>query len=329
MMTTTYQKHSADELKAIFEDHLITKGYEGFPEVLYKPALQIMKMKAKRIRPVLLLTACEAFGGDMEEALDTACAIEIYHNFTLVHDDIIDEADIRRNEITVHKAFGINKAILTGDAMLLHAIRLLNKAPRDKHFALLTAFEKVAAQVIEGEQYDVDFESIHEVSLSEYQNMIRLKTSVLLAAALLMGAILGNAFPEDQKNIYDFGEKLGLAFQIKDDYLDTFGDQKTFGKRIGGDILQNKKTYLLCLSLTKADEVQRREIFRIFSEKNEEKKINDMKAIYEQLNVHKDTYAIMEKFYDEALKSLGALSIGKEQSRRLYELSESIYKRSF
>ncbi len=328
-MTTTHQKHSADELKAIFEDYLFTKGYEGFPEVLYKPALQIMKMKAKRIRPVLLLTACETFGGDIEKALDIACAIEIYHNFTLVHDDIIDEADIRRNEITVHKAFGINKAILTGDAMLLHAIRLLNKAPRDKHFALLTAFEKVAAQVIEGEQYDVDFESIHEVSLSEYQNMIRLKTSVLLAAALLMGAILGNAFPEDQKNIYDFGEKLGLAFQIKDDYLDTFGDQKTFGKRIGGDILQSKKTYLLCLSLTKADKAQRHEIFRVFGEKNEEKKIDSMKAIYEKLNVHRDTFAIMEKFYDEALESLGALSIGKEQSRRLYELAESIYKRNF
>ncbi len=328
-MTTTHQKHSAEELKAIFEDYLFTKGYEGFPEVLYKPALQIMKMKAKRIRPVLLLTACEAFGGDIAEALDTACAIETYHNFTLVHDDIIDKADIRRNETTVHKAFGINKAILTGDAMLLHAIHLLNKAPRDKHFALLTVFEKVAAEVIEGEQYDVDFENIPKVSLGEYQNMIRLKTSVLLAAALHMGAILGNASQEDRKNIYDFGEKLGLAFQIKDDYLDTFGDQKTFGKRIGGDILQSKKTYLLCLSLSKADEAQRREIFRVFDEKDEEKKILGMKAIYEQLNVHKDTFAIMEKFYDEALASLGALSIGRERSERLYALAESVYKRSF
>ena len=328
-MTNSHQKHSADELKAIFEDYLFTKGYEGFPKVLYEPALQIMKMKAKRIRPVLLLTACEAFGGDISEALDTACAIETYHNFTLVHDDIIDKADIRRNETTVHKAFGVNKAILTGDAMLLHAIHLINKAPRDKHFALMTAFEKVAAEVIEGEQYDVDFEDIPEVSLEEYMNMIRLKTSVLLAAALHMGAILGGASAEDQKNIYNFGEKLGLAFQIKDDYLDTFGDQKTFGKRIGGDILQNKKTYLLCLSLTKADDEQRRKIFSLFDEKDEEKKIAEMKAVYEALDVHKDTFAIMEKFYDEALESLKALSIGKEQSARLFELAESIYKRSF
>ncbi len=328
-MTNSHQKHSADELKAIFEDYLFTKGYEGFPKVLYEPALQIMKMKAKRIRPVLLLTACEAFGGDISEALDTACAIETYHNFTLVHDDIIDKADIRRNETTVHKAFGVNKAILTGDAMLLHAIHLINKAPRDKHFALMTAFEKVAAEVIEGEQYDVDFEDIPEVSLEEYMNMIRLKTSVLLAAALHMGAILGGASAEDQKNIYNFGEKLGLAFQIKDDYLDTFGDQKTFGKRIGGDILQNKKTYLLCLSLTKADDEQRRKIFSLFDEKDEEKKIAEMKAVYEALDVHKDTFAIMEKFYDEALASLKALSIGKEQSARLFELAESIYKRSF
>ncbi|UBM62171.1 polyprenyl synthetase family protein [Candidatus Sulfidibacterium hydrothermale] len=328
-MTNSHQKHSADELKAIFEDYLFTKGYEGFPKVLYEPALQIMKMKAKRIRPVLLLTACEAFGGDISEALDTACAIETYHNFTLVHDDIIDKADIRRNETTVHKAFGVNKAILTGDAMLLHAIHLINKAPRDKHFALMTAFEKVAAEVIEGEQYDVDFEDIPEVSLEEYMNMIRLKTSVLLAAALHMGAILGGASAEDQKNIYNFGEKLGLAFQIKDDYLDTFGDQKTFGKRIGGDILQNKKTYLLCLSLTKADDEQRRKIFDLFDEKDEEKKIAEMKAVYEALDVHKDTFAIMEKFYEEALASLKALSIGKEQSARLFELAESIYKRSF
>jgi len=328
-MTTTNQRHSDDELKVIFEDYLFTKGYENFPEVLYKPALQIMKMKAKRIRPVLLLTACEAFGEDIAKALDTACAIETYHNFTLVHDDIIDEADIRRNETTVHKAFGVNKAILTGDAMLLHAIHLLNKAPRDKHFALLTAFEKVAAEVIEGEQYDVDFEDIPEVSLDEYLNMIRLKTSVLLAAALHMGAILGNASEEDQKHIYDFGEKLGLAFQIKDDYLDTFGDQKTFGKRIGGDILQNKKTYLLCLSLSKADETQRQQIFGLFNETDEEKKIAGMKAVYEQLNVHKDAFAIMEKFYDEALESLSALSIGKTQSSRLFELAESIYKRNF
>jgi len=329
MMTTTHQKHSADALKAIFEDYLFTKGFEGFPEVLYRPALQIMKMKAKRIRPVLLLTACEAFGGDIKEAFDAACAIETYHNFTLVHDDIIDKADIRRNEATVHKAFGINKAILTGDAMLLHGIHLLNKAPRDKHFALLAVFEKVAAEVIEGEQYDVDFEDIPEVSLDEYLNMIRLKTSVLLAASLHMGAILGNASPEDQKNIYDFGEKLGLAFQIKDDYLDTFGDQKTFGKRIGGDILQNKKTYLLCLSLTKANEAQRQEIFTIFDEKDEEKKISAMKSVYEKLNVHKETFAIMEKFYDEAVESLGSLSVGRNQSEYLYKLAASIYKRSF
>ncbi len=328
-MTIVHRIHTADELKAIFEEYLFAKGYEGFPEVLYKPALQIMKMKAKRIRPVLLLTACETFGEDITEALDAACAIETYHNFTLVHDDIIDEADIRRNEATVHKAFGINKAILTGDAMLLHAIRLLNKAPRDKHFALLAAFDKVAAEVIEGEQYDVDFENIPVVSLDEYMNMIRLKTSVLLAASLHIGAILGGASAEDQKNIYDFGEKLGLAFQIKDDYLDTFGDQKTFGKRIGGDILQNKKTYLLCLSLTKADEEQKQKIFSIFDEKDEQKKIKAMKSVYEQLHVHKETFAIMEKFYEEALESLRVLSIGKEQSARLFELAESIYKRNF
>lgn len=323
------KKHSAEELKQIFEDYLFGKGFEGFPSVLYKPSLQIMKMKAKRLRPILLLTACEAFGGKIESALDAACAIETYHNFTLVHDDIIDKADIRRGDATVHRIYGINKAILTGDAMLLHAFQLLNSVPREKHFGIIQLFEKTASEVIEGEQYDVDFEDIPEVSLDEYINMIRLKTSVLLAASLKMGAILGNASGEDSEKIYDFGLNLGLAFQIKDDYLDSFGDQKTFGKRIGGDILQNKKTYLLCTALKKANPNQRKQIFNIFDIKDEEKKINSMLEMYQALDVHTDTEKSMEDFYNKALVSLNSLSISKEDRNRLFELGESIYHRSF
>ncbi len=288
-----------------------------------------MKMKAKRLRPILLLTASEAFGGRIEDALDAACAIEIYHNFTLVHDDIIDEADIRRGDATVHKVYGINKAILTGDAMLLHAFLLLNKVPRDKHFQLINLFEKTAAEVIEGEQYDVDFEDLQEVSLDEYTNMIRLKTSVLLAASLKMGAILGNASDEDAEKIYDFGLNLGLAFQIKDDYLDSFGDQKTFGKRIGGDILQNKKTYLLCTALKKADINQRNKIFNIFSIKNEEQKISSMLEMYKLLDVHTETEKSMEAFYKKALVSLNSLSIDNTNRAKLFDLGEKIYHRSF
>ncbi len=290
-------------MKQLFESYLFEKGLEGFPTVLYKPSLQIMKMKAKRLRPVLLLTACESFGGRIEDALDAACAIETYHNFTLVHDDIIDKADIRRGDATVHKIYGINKAILTGDVMLIHAFQLLNKVPRDKHYQLIELFEKTATEVIEGEQYDVDFEDVQEVTLDEYTNMIRLKTSVLLAASLKMGAVLGNASKNDVEKIYDFGLNLGLAFQIKDDYLDLFGNQKTFGKRIGGDILQNKKTYLLCTALKKADANQRKQIFNIFDMKDEEKKISNMLAMYQSLDVHTETERSMEAFDEIERKS--------------------------
>jgi len=329
MTVLNNKKHSAEELKQIFENYLFKNGFYGFPSVLYKSSLQIMKMKAKRLRPVLLLTACEAFGGKIEDAIDAACAVEIYHNFTLVHDDIIDKADIRRGNATVHKVYGINKAILTGDAMLLHAFQLLNKVSCEKHFRLLELFEKTATEVIEGEQYDVDFEDVPEVSLDEYINMIRLKTSVLLAASLKMGAILGNASDEDSERIYDFGLNLGLAFQIKDDYLDSFGDQKTFGKRIGGDILQNKKTYLLCTALKKADANQRRQIFNIFKIKDEKEKISSMIEMYRTLNVHRETEKSMEAFYKKALVSLNSLSINEINRKKLFELGESIYNRSF
>lgn len=329
MATLNHKKHSPEELKKLFESYLFGKGVEGFPSVLYQPGLQIMKMKAKRIRPVLLLTACEAVGGSIDQAMDAACAIEIYHNFTLVHDDIIDEADIRRGDPTVHQLFGLNKAILTGDAMLLHAFHLLNKVPGKNYHELMKVFVKTASEVIEGEQYDVDFEDVPEVTLEEYLNMIRLKTSVLLAASLKMGAILGGASPEDSELIYDFGLHLGLAFQIKDDYLDSFGDQKTFGKRIGGDILQNKKTYLLCMALKKADESQRREIFNIFEEKDEAKKIGSMLSMYEKLDVHKDTFESMETLYNKALQSLKSLSINENDRKPLFELAGAIYKRSF
>jgi len=329
MTTFNQTKYSAEELKQLFENYLFEDGTYGFPAVLYKPSLQIMKMKAKRLRPILLLTATEAFGGSIEDALDLACAVEIYHNFTLVHDDIIDEADIRRGDATVHKVYGVNKAILTGDAMLLHAFHLLNKVPRDKHFQLIELFEKSASEVIEGEQYDVDFEDIQEVTLDEYINMIRLKTSVLLAASLKMGAIMGNASNDDTEKIYDFGLNLGLAFQIKDDYLDSFGDQKTFGKRIGGDILQNKKTYLLCAALKKADASQRDQIFSIFNVKEEEEKINSMLKMYQSLDVHTDTEKSMEEFYKKALASLNSISIGKTNLDKLFALADHIFHRSF
>ena len=326
-MTQTRTKHSITDLKITFEDYLFRQGFEHFPPALYKPALHIMSMKAKRIRPILLLSACEAFGGDIYDALDAACAIEMYHNFTLVHDDIIDEADLRRNHKTLHKTHGLNTAILTGDVMSHHALTLLNKVPRDKHYELMSIFIRVAAQVIEGEMLDVEYEERATVSVHEYIEMIRLKTSVFLAAALQMGAILGGASYEDQHKIFKFGENLGIAFQIKDDYLDTFGDQKTFGKRIGGDILLNKKTFLLCQLLEKADQKMKEEIYLTSSVPDDEKKIHMMQNIYKEMNVDKDAAHAMKSYYQEALRNLSALSLPAEQTEILYDLVEKIQQR--
>ena len=214
------ENYTNKELLELIEQYLAKEALIGFPDVLLEPTQHILQMKGKRIRPVMLLTACQVFGGDLNNALGPASAVEIYHNFSLVHDDIIDVADKRRGKPTVHKVFGLNKAILAGDAMLLHAFIQLSKGPEEKLVDLLQVFNKATSEVIEGEQYDVNFEDIPEVTEDEYMLMIKLKTSVLLAASLQLGAIIGGASVEDQQNIYDFGLNLGLAFQIKDDYLD-------------------------------------------------------------------------------------------------------------
>lgn len=315
------------QLQNLFETYLQNEAFTGFPEVLLESTNHIMSMKGKRIRPVMLLSACQAFGGDIEQAFGPASAVEIYHNFSLVHDDIIDEADIRRGKPTVHKVFGLNKAILTGDAMLLHSFVQLKRGPENKLAEMLSVFNKATAEVIEGEQLDVNFEEIPRVNEEEYLLMVKLKTSVLLAASFQIGAIVGNASKEDQQNIYNFGLNLGLAFQINDDYLDCYGDEKTFGKKIGGDILMNKKTYLLVKALNMADSDTQNTIFNLFDEKNEERKISDMLRIYDELGIKEVTFSKMEELYKQSLESLNKLSIGEKQKVSLLQLAEMIYHR--
>ncbi len=317
-----------NELHTIFESYLFEKGFEGFSPALLGPAQYILKMKAKRIRPMLLLAANAAFGGDLLQALDAACAIEMYHNFTLVHDDIIDEAELRRNEKTLHKAFDLNTAILTGDAMSQHALWLLNKVPRDKHFVLMELFLKIASLVIEGEMLDVTFEDKPSVAIEAYLKMIRLKTSVFLAAALQMGAILGDASEADQQKIYRFGENLGMGFQIKDDYLDTFGNQNIFGKQIGGDILLNKKTYLLCQLQSNPDEGLKKKILEVACMTNPEEKIRQMKALYVREGIDQKARAVIESYYNEAIRNLSGISVGDAPLENLYRLTEKLHTRS-
>ncbi|MCF6342023.1 MAG: polyprenyl synthetase family protein [Bacteroidales bacterium] len=325
----TKPKYTSEQLRQQFEDYLENNAFADFPEVLIQPTKHILQIKGKRIRPMLLLTACQAFGGDVTSALGPAATVEVFHNFSLVHDDIIDEADIRRGQPTVHKVFGTYKAILAGDAMLIHTYNLLQKGPADKLPELLPVYNKVAMQVIDGEQHDVDFEDLPEVTAGEYMKMIEYKTSVLLAASLHLGSIVGGASTADQQLIYDFGLKLGLAFQIKDDYLDSFGDAATFGKRIGGDILMNKKTYLLVTALDLAGQQDRQAIFNLFEEKDEEKKIAAMIKMYEKLGVRQKTYARMEELYKETMSALNALSIDEAARQPLLDLAESIYHREY
>ncbi len=319
--------YTTGQLQDLMENYLENDAFTGFPEVLFESTNHIMRMKGKRIRPVMMLTACQAFGGNLKLALGPASAIEVYHNFSLVHDDIIDKADIRRGQPTVHKVYGLNKAILTGDAMLLHSFVLLKRGPADKLAEMLKVFSKATSEVIEGEQLDVNFEDIPEVSKEEYMLMIQYKTSVLLAASFQIGAIIGNASAEDQKHIYNFGLNLGLAFQIKDDYLDTYGDEKTFGKKIGGDIIQNKKTYLLIQALENSVETDKQAIFGLFDETDEEKKINNMISYYDRLNVKDKTYEAMERLYQKSLESLNKISLEPSAKDSLFALAESIYHR--
>jgi geranylgeranyl diphosphate synthase type II len=319
--------YTISQLQDLFENYLQEEAFAGFPEVLLDATKHIMSMKGKRIRPVMLLTACQAFGGDIKQAFGPAAAVEVYHNFSLVHDDIIDEAGIRRGKPTVHKVFGLNKAILTGDAMLLHSFVLLKRGPENKLAEMLSVFNKATAEVIEGEQFDVNFEEIPRVSEEEYVLMIKLKTSVLLAASFQIGAIIGNASMEDQQNIYNFGLNLGLAFQIKDDYLDCYGDEKTFGKKIGGDILMNKKTYLLVTALDVADKKTEDKIFSLFEEKDEEKKIAEMLLVYDELGIRELSFSKMEELYNKSLESLTKLSINERSKASLRQLAESIYHR--
>ena len=299
------------------------------PSVLQDAASHIMSMHGKRIRPLLLLESCQLFGGNVANAMGPASVIEIFHNFSLVHDDIIDNADIRRGEPAVHAKFGVNKAILTGDAMLLSTFSILNRSATAHLADLMRVYTVAAMRVVEGEQQDVDFESRDTVNEAEYMLMIEYKTSVLLAASVQMGAILANASLADQAHIHEFGLNLGLAFQIKDDYLDAYGDEEKFGKKIGGDILMNKKTYLLIKALDVATPTQRQKILTLFDVTDEPTKISGMLTLYDQLNVKDLTFTKMEALYAKALEALQALSLSEDRKLHLLALANSIYHRDF
>lgn len=299
------------------------------PRELYQPIGYALESGGKRLRPTLVLMACELFGGSRTEALPAALAIEIFHNFTLLHDDVMDCADVRRGRPTVHRKWDTNTAILSGDAMMIKAYEQLQRLPEKTLCQVLPIFTQTALQVCEGQQFDINFERCEEVSLTEYYEMIRLKTAVLLAAALKIGAIVGDASEKDADLLYNYGIEVGIAFQLKDDYLDTFGDEKTFGKRIGGDILCGKKTFLLINALDRANDAQRAEIRQTLADKNlpEAEKIAKITDIYQQLDIPKLCEETIEARYQQAVAILHQISDAKNSLQPLEKLAEKLVDR--
>lgn len=325
-MTATIESDLKAQKEAI-EVFLETRALDSFPSNLADSTYHIMTLNGKRLRPIMVLMSANGFGITNDEAMSAAVSIEVFHNFTLVHDDIMDKASLRRGKITVHEKFGIDKAIVTGDAMLPHSIDLLTKGHGSKAAELMQSFLKMAKEVMEGQQYDMQFEEQDHVSVDEYMNMIRLKTSVLFGCACEIGAILGGASKEDKQKLYDFGLYTGLAFQIMDDYLDTFGDD-TFGKRIGGDILLNKKTFLLVSALQNANTEQKARIHQLFEETDEEAKISAFQELYKEIGVPQITLDTMENLHDKSVSALMSSSLTEEHKQRIMELGEIMLRRT-
>jgi geranylgeranyl diphosphate synthase type II len=300
------------------------------PKNLYEPINYILGLGGKRLRPVLTLMTSEIFGEDYKTSLNAALAIEVFHNFSLIHDDIMDDAPIRRGKVTVHEKWNINTGILSGDAMLILAYQLFENYESDTFQELAKLFSKTALEVCEGQQYDIDFETRDDVVIPEYLKMIGYKTAVLVAAAMKMGAIVAKASEEDQNKIYEFGKNLGIAFQIQDDYLDAFGDPKTFGKQAGGDIIENKKTYLYlkALELSKFNKCKKlSQLFNTSPEDNTEK-IKTVKKIFQESGSAKATKQAIEYYTNLAFIVLDSLSISEENKFILRTFGEKLMNRT-
>ncbi len=301
------------------------------PRELYEPIEYSMSLGGKRLRPIMCLAACSLFTDDYKQAMSAALAIEMFHNFTLLHDDVMDNADLRRNQPTVKAKYGQNVAILSGDEMLIEAYKLLAQTDSPMFSLIMSTFSETATQVCEGQQYDMDFEKRNDVTLDEYLEMIRLKTAVLLAGATKIGALIGGGSNKEVQALYDFSIGIGLAFQLQDDLLDTFGDEKTFGKEIGGDIMENKKTYLLISALQNADNEQRGELNKWISKDRDmvvrDEKVSAVRALYEITGARKATEAKMEELHANAMSILREMDISAQGKRFFADFADALLKR--
>ncbi len=316
------------EISSLAENTIQDLQFKGDPNELYDPIQYIISIGGKRIRPKLCLTCYHLFSDRFDrQILNPAAALEIFHAFTLIHDDIMDKADRRRGHLTIHKKWCDNIAILSGDVMSIKAYEYLAAAPESCLPKALALFTRTAAQVCEGQQYDMNYENRPIISIQEYTRMIALKTAVLLACSAKMGAIIAGASEKECSLLYDFGYDLGLAFQITDDYLDSFGDPATFGKNIGGDINNNKKSWLLIESLRVADEQQREQIQHIMAMEASQEKIDRMLAIYRKLGVHENSKKAIVHYYESAMAALKPAALNQDQLSLLDQFAQSLIKR--
>ena len=323
-------KHSITELQKMFEGYLAQIEVPSEPERLYTPFIYSMSGGGKRLRPTLLLACYNLFSDDLAQAMPAATAIEVFHNFTLLHDDIMDNAAMRRGRESVYAKWGVNVALLSGDAMLIAAYRMLQKSPVKQLPRILEVFNTMALQVCEGQQYDMDFENARKISVVDYMRMIELKTAVLLAGAAETGAILGGASDEDCRKLRRFALELGMAFQLQDDLLDCYGDEKRLGKRIGGDILEGKKTFLAIKAMSMADESDREILRNTYKDKtlSDESKIARILEVYDRLGIARQTEQQISSRFERALSQLETLSTGAESAGVLALFAKSLMGRT-
>ncbi|MBT4881117.1 MAG: polyprenyl synthetase family protein [Flavobacteriales bacterium] len=299
---------SIQELSVLISDELGKIEYPKNPSLLYEPIDYILGLGGKRMRPILVLMAHQLFDKNIEKAISPALAIEVFHNFTLLHDDIMDKAPLRRGQQTVHEKWNANVAILSGDTMLVQAYQLMADVDKSIVKPTLEVFSKAAIEVCEGQQWDMDFETQENVSIDDYLKMIECKTAVLLGAALQIGGITAGAFTQEQEHLYEFGRNMGIAFQLKDDLLDAFGNPETFGKQVGGDIMANKKTYLYLKALALANKNQHFDLVQYFSTNDaSEAKVEAVKSIFTNLDIHHLTTELMKEYHKKAMLHLDAI----------------------
>jgi geranylgeranyl diphosphate synthase type II len=318
------------EYQDLISRHFDSIKYQKEPNNLYEPIRYILSLGGKRLRPVLTLMATEVFDVDCQKALAAATAVEVFHNFSLIHDDIMDDAPLRRGNETVHEKWNINTGILSGDAMLILAYQYFEAYEPKIFQELAKLFSKTALEVCEGQQYDVDFETRDDVTIPEYLKMIEYKTAVLVAAAMKMGAIVAETTQENKNLIYDFGLNLGLAFQLQDDYLDAFGNPETFGKQVGGDIIENKKTYLYLKAMEFASSNEKEQLLHLFSfqSSNNTDKINSVKGIFNITGASAATKKAIENYTFKALETLAKMNIGNDKKAILKAFAENLMSRN-